>query len=123
MKILIVDDSLTMRKILSKAFADMNITEIDEAGDGQQCINKLAANKYDCVLMDWNMPNMSGYEALTQLREAGHTVPVIMVTTEAEKQNVIEALKAGANNYVVKPFQKETLLAKFQQTMEKAAGE
>lgn len=122
MKILLVDDSVTMRKILGKALVELDNPEIDEAGDGQQCLTKLALNKYDCVLMDWNMPVMSGYEALVQLRSQGHKVPVIMVTTESEKMNVIEALKAGANNYVVKPFQKDTLLKKFAQTMEKAAA-
>ncbi|MCE5229375.1 response regulator [bacterium] len=115
MNVLIVDDSTTMRKILINALKSVGITDIDEACDGQQAVDATLAKQYSVVLMDWNMPNMLGIDALKRIRLAGNQVPVIMVTTEAEKGRVIEALKAGANNYVIKPFKPEAIIAKIQE--------
>ncbi len=115
MNVLIVDDSTTMRKILINALKSVGMNDIDEACDGQQAVEAVRAKQYGVVLMDWNMPNMLGIDALKMIRLSGNQVPVIMVTTEAEKSRVIEALKAGANNYMIKPFKPETIIAKIQE--------
>lgn len=115
MNVLIVDDSTTMRKILINALKSVGIEEIDEASDGQQAVEAAKAKQYGVVLMDWNMPVMLGIDALKMIRLSGNQVPVIMVTTEAEKSRVIEALKAGANNYIIKPFKPEAIIAKIQE--------
>ena len=113
MKILLVDDSRTMRNIWKKVLAKIDGSEITEAEDG---VEGLAAveeqGSFDLILLDWNMPNMDGLTMLKQVRENNISTPVIMVTTEAEKPRVIEALKAGANNYMVKPFTPDTLQGK-----------
>lgn len=121
MKILIVDDSSVMRRIVTNALATGGITDVVEAGDGEQAIVACSQHKFDAILMDWNMPRMTGIEALKVIRGAGETVPVIMVTTEAEKSRVMEALKSGANNYVVKPFEPAVLVEKIKATIPAAA--
>ena len=121
MKALIVDDSETTRRIIVRALQKANITESDQAGDGTEAVQACSKNEYDVVLMDWNMPNMSGIEAVKEIRKKGNKVPIIMVTTEAEKSRIIEALKEGANNYIAKPFQPDVLAAKIKETIIKAA--
>ena len=103
---------MTIRKIVIKALNTIGITDVAEAGDGEECVRNVSATEYDIVLLDWNMPKMTGIDALKALREAGKKVPVIMVTTEAEKSRVIEAIKTGANEYLIKPFSPEQLAAK-----------
>jgi two-component system chemotaxis response regulator CheY len=117
MKILVVDDSTTMRKILINVLRGSGITEVDEAFDGLQAVEAVAAKQYDVVLLDWNMPNMLGIDALKKMRAMGNQVPVIMVTTEAEKGRVLEALKAGANNYMIKPFKPDAIIAKINEVV------
>ena len=112
MKALVVDDSMTIRKIVIKALNSIGITDVAEAGDGEECVKSVSSAEFDIVLLDWNMPKMTGIEALRNIREAGKKVPVIMVTTEAEKSRVIEAIKTGANEYLIKPFSPEQLAAK-----------
>ncbi len=112
MKALVVDDSLTIRRIVIKALGMAGIQETAEAGDGLEAINALQKDKFDLVLLDWNMPKMSGIDALKKMRADGFKTPVIMVTTEAEKTRVIEAIKAGANDYLIKPFSPDQLAAK-----------
>ncbi len=112
MRALVVDDSLTIRRIVVKALGIVGITEATEAGDGEEAVKALQNGKYDVILLDWNMPKMSGIEALRMLRKSGEKTPVIMVTTEAEKSRVIEAIKSGANDYLIKPFTPEQLAAK-----------
>jgi two-component system, chemotaxis family, chemotaxis protein CheY len=107
MKALIVDDSSSMRLILSKILKEMGFDEIYQAADGVEAVTASIEPDLKLVLMDWNMPNKSGIEALQEIRAAGHKVPIIMVTTEAEKSRVLEAIKAGANNYIIKPFSTE----------------
>ncbi len=122
MKILLVDDSRTMRNIWKKVVSQLPDTEVVEAGDG---LEGLAAVKdhgpFDLMLVDWNMPNMDGLSMVMKVRESNKSSLIIMCTTEAEKPRIIEAIKAGVNNYVVKPFTPETLLEKIQETMKKAA--
>lgn len=114
MKILLVDDSFAMRRIEKNVLEKIGFTDVDEADDGASAIVKLSAQKYDLVLMDWNMPNMKGIDALRKIKETESLkgIPVVMVTSESEKSKVMEALKAGAANYVVKPFEPERLKEK-----------
>jgi two-component system, chemotaxis family, chemotaxis protein CheY len=121
MRFLLVDDSRTMRNIQKKVLEAMGVAEFSEAGDGLEALTVIASNPqpFDCVLVDWNMPNMDGHTLILKIREKDKITPLIMVTTEAEKSRVIEALKAGVNNYVIKPFTPEALLGKVKQTLEK----
>jgi len=121
-KVLIVDDSRTMRNIqknvLTKLFPECQMTE---AGDGLEAITVLASGAtFDLILADWNMPNMDGFKMVCKIREKDKTTPIIMVTTEAEKPRIIEAIKAGANNYCIKPFTPDVLAEKIKQTLDKA---
>lgn len=120
MKTLVVDDSAVMRKVLVGALSQAGVGDVDQACDGQEAVNLCAANEYSLVLLDWNMPNMLGIDALKSIRASGKTMPIIMVTTEAEKPRVLEALKAGANNYVIKPFVPATIVQKIQEALQKA---
>ena len=119
---LVVDDSDTTRRIMARALQKADITEFDEAADGLEAVAACERQTYDVVLMDWNMPKMSGLEAVRSIRSAGNRVPIIMVTTESEKERVIDALKIGANNYVAKPFQPDVLAAKIKETLMKASS-
>ncbi len=113
MKALVVDDSLTIRRIVIKALNMVGITETTEAADGTEALEAInQGGQFDLVLLDWNMPKLSGIETLRALRQAGNKTPVIMVTTEAEKSRVIEAIKSGANDYLIKPFSPDQLAAK-----------
>ncbi len=114
MKILLVDDSTTMRRIQKNTLEKIGHTDVTEAGDGQEALTKLAGGGFELVLMDWNMPNMTGIEALKKIKAdpAIKHIPVIMVTSESEKSRIMEAIQSGAANYVVKPFQPETLAEK-----------
>lgn len=112
MKALVVDDSMTIRRIVIKALGIVGISEATEAGDGLEALNAVNAGDFDLILLDWNMPKMSGIDTLRAIRQAGKKTPVIMVTTEAEKSRVIEAIKAGANDYLIKPFSPDQLAAK-----------
>ena len=114
MKILIVDDSGTMRSIEKKILMSLGQMDISEASDGQEAVMAVTSKKFDLVLMDWNMPRLSGIEALKQIKAnpATRDTPVIMVTSESEKSNIIEAIKSGAANYIVKPFTAEILQTK-----------
>ncbi|MEL7474191.1 MAG: response regulator [Planctomycetota bacterium] len=119
MKILLVDDSKTMRNIQKSVLAQLGYTEIEEACDGQDALSKVGAFAPDLMLVDWNMPNMDGLTFVKTQRETDPSTPIIMVTTEAEKARVIEAIKAGVNNYVVKPFTPDMLAQRIQETLEK----
>lgn len=117
MKILLVDDSKTMRNIQKSVLSQMGYTTVEEAGDGQDALSKVAAFEPDLILLDWNMPLMDGPTFVKAFRKTGRQTPVIMVTTEAEKSRVLEAIKAGVNNYVVKPFTPAALTERINQTM------
>ncbi len=117
MKALVVDDSAVMRKVLSGALARAGITEVDQAEDGERAVAAVTAAEYGLILMDWNMPKLSGLDAVKQIRALGKTVPIIMVTTESEKARVVEALKAGANNYILKPFEPAAIVAKIKEVI------
>ncbi|MDR0330294.1 MAG: response regulator [Chitinispirillales bacterium] len=115
MRMLLVDDSVTMRRIQKTQVGGLGITDVLEAGDGQEALGKLKSNMpIDLVLLDWNMPVMDGITFLKTVRadDAFKDVKIIMCTSESEKSRVVEALKAGANNYIVKPFTPEALKEK-----------
>ena len=112
MKALVVDDSMTIRRIVIKALHIVGIDDTAEASDGDEAVAAVQSEEFDVILLDWNMPKMSGIDALRQLRHSGNATPVIMVTTEAEKSRVIEAIKAGANDYLIKPFSPDQLAEK-----------
>lgn len=122
MKILLVDDSRTIRNIQKNVLTQLGHTEIMEAADGVEALARMGEVMPDLMLVDWNMPNMDGITLIRKVRETNKKVPIIMVTTEAEKSRVIEAIKSGVNNYVVKPFTAETLAEKIEQTMQKLAA-
>lgn len=122
MKALVVDDSAVMRKVLIGALSRADIIDVDQAADGKEAVDFCKENEYGLVLMDWNMPNMLGIDAVKAIRGLGSAVPIIMVTTEAEKSRVVEALKAGANNYIIKPFEPTTIVEKIKGVLEKAAA-
>lgn len=122
MKILLVDDSKTMRNIQKKVLAALApAVEFVEAGDGVEALAAITAapGAFDLVMIDWNMPNMDGHTLSCKIREKDKKTPLIMCTTEAEKQRVIDAIKAGVNNYVIKPFTPESLLDKVKLTLER----
>ncbi len=121
MKVLLVDDSRTIRNIQKNVLAQMQSMEVVEAADGVEALARVTSDQPDLILLDRNMPNMDGLTFLTRLRESGNKTPVIMCTTEAEKSRVIEAIKAGATNYIVKPFTVEALTAKINETIAKTA--
>lgn len=111
---LVVDDSPTMRRIVINALKTFGYNDVIEAGDGQEALEKLRQNKVDFVITDWNMPNMSGLELTKAIRSDAQLqhLPILMVTTRGLKQDIIEALKAKVNNYVVKPFTPQVLKEK-----------
>lgn len=117
MKVLIVDDSQIMRKIITGVLKKLKVNDIIEAVNGQEAVTKISeSDDIGLVLMDWNMPTMNGLDAVKKIRAGGSKVPIVMCTTEAEKEKVIEAIKTGANDYLVKPFNPkdiQTKLGKF----------
>lgn len=120
MKILLVDDSKTMRNIQKKVLSALPNTDFAEAGDGVEALGVISTGtKFDLVLIDWNMPNMDGHTLVGKIREKDRSTPLIMCTTEAEKQRVIDAIKAGVNNYVVKPFTPDMLMEKVKATLDR----
>jgi len=111
MKFLVVDDFSTMRRIVRGLLKELGFTNVDEAEDGVVALAKLKSEPFDFVVSDWNMPNMTGIDLLRAIRAepALAHLPVLMVTAEAKKENIIEAAKSGASGYVVKPFTAATL--------------
>ncbi len=115
MNVLIVDDYSTMLRIIKNLLKQLGFNNVDEATDGSMAFEKIKAKTYGLVISDWNMEPMTGLELLKQVRastEAFRTVPFIMVTAESKTENVIMAKQAGVNNYIVKPFNAETLKSK-----------
>jgi two-component system chemotaxis response regulator CheY len=121
LKFLIVDDFSTMRRIVRNLLKELGFTNADEAEDGVVALQKLKSGSFQFVVSDWNMPNMTGIELLRAIRADGELkhLPVLMVTAEAKKENIIEAAQAGASGYVVKPFTAATLEEKLNKVFEK----
>jgi two-component system chemotaxis response regulator CheY len=114
MPVLVVDDYQTMIRIIRNLLNQLGFKNIEEAKDGKQALEKLNGGKFGLVISDWNMEPMTGYELLQQVRASDKlkATPFIMVTAESKTENVIAAKKAGVNNYIVKPFNAETLKGK-----------
>ncbi|WP_026188162.1 chemotaxis response regulator CheY [Methyloversatilis universalis] len=121
MKFLVVDDFSTMRRIVRNLLKELGFTNVDEAEDGVIALQKLKSSEFDFVVTDWNMPNMTGIELLRAIRAdaALKALPVLMITAEAKKENIIEAAQAGASGYIVKPFTAGTMSEKLNKIFEK----
>lgn len=127
MKILVVDDFPTMRRIVRTLLKELGFANVEEAEDGAAGLARLRSGGFEFVISDWNMPNLDGLEMLKQIRAdaAIAHLPVLMVTAESKKENIIAAAQAGASGYVVKPFTAATLdekLAKILEKMTKAGS-
>ncbi len=114
MKILVVDDMSTMRRIVKNIMKQLGFANVEEAENGQEALVKLRAETFGFVISDWNMPVMTGIDMLRAIRadEKLKPIPVLMVTAEAQKENLVEAIQAGVSNYIVKPFTAEVLQEK-----------
>jgi two-component system chemotaxis response regulator CheY len=123
MKFLVVDDFSTMRRIVRNLLKELGFTNVDEAEDGVIAFQKLTNGGFDFVVSDWNMPNMDGLELLKKIRATPTLkhLPVMMVTAEAKKENIIAAAQAGASGYIVKPFTAATMAEKLNKIFEKMA--
>jgi len=124
LKILVVDDFPTMRRIVRNLLKELGFENVEEAEDGAMALDKLRADNFQFVVSDWNMPNMDGLTLLQHIRSdaALKATPVLMVTAEAKKENIIAAAQAGANGYVVKPFTAATLEEKLTKIFDKLKG-
>lgn len=121
MKFLVVDDFSTMRRIVRNLLKELGFNNVDEAEDGVVALQKLQNGDFEFVVSDWNMPNMTGIDLLRNIRADAKLkhLPVLMITAEAKKENIIEAAQAGAHGYIVKPFTAATLEEKLNKIFEK----
>jgi two-component system chemotaxis response regulator CheY len=122
LKFLVVDDFSTMRRIVRNLLKELGYTNVDEAEDGVVALQKLRSGaNFQFIVSDWNMPNMTGIELLKQVRADPNlkNLPLLMITAEAKKENIIEAAQAGASGYIVKPFTAGTLEEKLNKIFEK----
>ena len=124
MKVLVVDDFATMRRIIKNVLRQIGFTQILEADDGSTALGVLKENKVDLIISDWNMPQMNGLDLLKAVRKEEPTkvIPFVMVTAEAQKDNVLQAVQAGVSNYIVKPFTADAVKEKLNQIFEKKAN-
>ena len=111
-RVLVADDSSTMRRIIIRSLSAVGSASAVEAANGQEAVDKFKPGDFDLVLTDWNMPHKNGLEVITEIRAMDADVPIIMVTTEAEKSRVLEAIQAGVSDYLVKPFTADMLKEK-----------
>jgi two-component system, chemotaxis family, chemotaxis protein CheY len=121
MKILIVDDFSTMRRIIKNLLRDLGFTNTDDADDGTTALPMLKTGNFDFLVTDWNMPGMQGIDLLKAVRQDPElsSLPVMMVTAESKKDQIIEAAQAGVNGYIVKPFTAQTLKEKIEKIFER----
>ena len=112
MKFLVVDDSSTMRRIVINTLKSIGHVDIVEAENGERALAEVEKGGVEFIITDWNMPVMRGLDFILAVRAKNTTVPILMVTTNAAKDDILQAIKAGANNYVVKPFTPDTLKGK-----------
>jgi two-component system chemotaxis response regulator CheY len=116
MRFLVVDDSSTMRRIIINTLNKLGHADVIEASNGREAIERAAAGPIDFIITDWNMPEVSGIDFVRTIRAQDKTsnTPVLMVTTNAGKDDIVEALRAGVNNYVIKPFTSDTMKEKIE---------
>jgi len=121
MKFLVVDDFSTMRRIVRNLLKELGYTNVDEAEDGVAALQKLASGGFEFVVTEWNMPNMDGLTLLQTIRQTPQfkDLPVLMITAEAKKENIIAAAQAGASGYIVKPFTAATMAEKLEKIFER----
>ena len=121
LKFLVVDDFSTMRRIVRNLLKELGFANVDEAEDGVAALNKLRSSQFDFVISDWNMPNMTGIDLLINIRADANlkSLPVLMITAEAKKENIVAAAQAGASGYIVKPFTAAVLEEKLNKIFEK----
>lgn len=122
-KILVVDDSASMRKIVINSLKELGYTNVIEADGGFEAIERLSEGSIGFVLTDWNMPDLAGIDLLKEIRRKAtlHQLPVMMITAEATKECVLAAVKAGVNNFIIKPFTTQILEAKIEQVYSRLA--
>ncbi|QDU75127.1 Chemotaxis protein CheY [Bremerella volcania] len=113
-RVLVADDSSTMRKIILRSLQAVGVPNAVEAADGEEAVSLFKPGEFDLVLTDWNMPGKSGLEVIQEIRKIDADVKIMMVTTEAEKSRVMEAIQAGVSDYLVKPFTADTLREKLE---------
>ncbi len=113
-RVLVADDSSTMRKIILRSLQAVGVSETVEAADGSEAVSLFQPGQFDLILTDWNMPGKTGLEVVQEIRAKDAKVPIIMVTTEAEKGRVMQAIQAGVSDYLVKPFTADTLREKLE---------
>lgn len=114
MKVLLVDDSGTMRTIQRRCLNKLGIEDITEAEDGRRALELFQQSSFDVLLSDWNMPVMDGLSLLIEIRKLNQSIPVVMITTEAERTRVVTAIQAGVSDYLVKPFTPDALKEKLE---------
>ena len=117
MRFLLVDDSSTMRKIQRRTLEKLGFEDVVEAQDGRDALEVIQRTPPDVVITDWNMPNMDGLALVNAIRQENKSLPIIMVTTEAEKSKVVQAIQAGINDYLIKPFTPDALSAKIRKVI------
>lgn len=122
MRALIADDSGVIRSVAIRALADLGFEEVHEAVDGKDGIEMVESFTYDMIVTDWNMPFFSGLDVIKAARAAGQTCAIVMQTTEADKSNVMQAIAAGVNDYILKPFNKEQLSKKLEKHLAPAGN-
>lgn len=113
-RVLVADDSSTMRKIIIRSLQAVGVPGAIEASDGAEAVSLFKPGEFDLILTDWNMPGKSGLEVIQEIRDKDPSVPIIMVTTEADRARVVQAIQAGVSDYLVKPFTAETLREKLE---------
>ena len=123
MRFLVVDDSVTMRRIIVNSLQGIGFTDVVEAGDGRQALDRFQPD-VGFIITDWNMPIMSGVEFARELRARpdGHTVPILMVTTRSSREDIVAAVEAGINNYILKPFTPQVLKEKIDLLLQDAVA-
>jgi len=125
LKVLVVDDMMSMRNIVKRALVSIGYRDIHDASNGEEALEKLKSGGFGLVLLDWNMPVMSGIELLRIIRadSALQTLPVLMITAEAKMENIMEAIQAGVSDYLVKPFSEQALQEKLEKIFQKKSKE
>lgn len=121
MRVMLVDDSKTMRTVERDILKSLGAEEVEEAIDVQDALSKISAFHPDLMLVDWDLPELDGLELVRQVRERGESVPIILITERTERARVLEAIREGVNNVVVKPFTPEAMAKRIQDTMTRVA--
>lgn len=121
MRVLLVDDSGTMRAIVRRCLNKLEVEDVHEAEDGARALQIFESHTFDVILTDWNMPKMDGLKLLQEIRQRDREIPVIMITTEAERSRVVQAIQFGVSDYLVKPFTPEGLREKLEKWIQISA--